>query len=296
MAAAPTHLSYGLAVKRTWRRRAVVVLGFALITGVLGYVSGLFQLPIFESRTRVVEPKVPEKPTSQVAAPAYVTPTQPAGNDSSASQVPLPLILTGTMPGRNAHEGTAFIGVNKESPQTYAAGALLVNNARIAEIYTDHVVLEKDSKRVKLYLLGSGQQSDVKQFASLLTVGGASPPPTAKVTSHEILTDYIRPSPVYDGQVLKGYQVYPGQRAGAFAQMGLQPDDVIIAINGVPLNEPYSAIEQLKQLTGGYAVTAVVERKDKKTESISLDGSLIAQDQLRLRDSTNASDAPIQPM
>lgn len=295
MALSPSQSLINTVVKDPWYRRTTVLISFALIAGIAGWASGLFQLPFLSNRARSAPPKAAAQSANHVAAPAYVIPPQPVGNDSSVSPVPLPLLLTGTMPGRNPHEGTAFIGVNKDSPQTYAAGAILANNARIAEIYTDHVVLEKDGKRVNLYLLGSGKQVDSKQLAGLLTVGGTPPPPPAKITSHEVLTDYIRPSPVYDGQTLKGYQVYPGQNAGVFSQMGLQSGDVITAINGVPLNEPHSAIEQLKQLTEGYAVAAIVER-NHKTETLSLDGALIEQDQERMRTQANSRDLNGPPM
>jgi general secretion pathway protein C len=277
---------------KPWYRRTWVILAAAVIMVASGWVSGVLQLPIsFKSSASSTSSATMDasRTVPQVAASAYVIPPKPVGNDSSISPVPLPLILTGTMPGRNSHEGTAFIGVNKDSPQTYAAGALLANNARIAEIYTDHVVLEKEGKQASLYLLGTGKTTDNKQLAGLLTVGGPSSVPPAKITSHEILTDYIRPSPVYDGQVLKGYQVYPGQHAGVFAQMGLEPGDMITAINGMALIEPHSAIEQLKQLTNGYAVSAVVQRKDNENETLSLDGALIAKDQEQLLNPSNHS-------
>lgn len=284
MATIPTFQINGVMKYRPWYRRTTVLIGFALIAAVAGWVSGLFQFPLLSNLTHRVDPvpAIKSASTKPLAAPTYVIPPQPVGNDSSVSPVPLPLLLTGTMPGRNAHEGTAFIGVNKDSPQTYVAGAMLANGARIAEIYTDHVVLEKDGTRGNLYLLGSGKQIEVGKLSGLLTVGGIPAPPQAKITSHEVLTDYLRPSPIYEGQALKGYQVYPGQHAGVFSQLGLLPGDVIIAINGAPLNEPNAAIEQLKQLTEGYVVTAIIERQGK-TDSISLDGALITQDQQRQR-------------
>ena len=265
---------------RPWYRRATVLVSVAMIAGLSGWVSGLFELPLL---TRPAPTLTPSKSVATpTEAPTYVVPSQPTGNDASLSSVPLPLLLTGTMPGRNSREGQAFIGVDKDSPQTYTAGAILANNARIAEIYTDHVVLEKDGKQVNLYLHGSGKTSDAKQLAGILTVGGAPSPTPAKITHHDVLTDYIRPSPVYDGQRLKGYQVYPGQNAGVFSQLGLQPGDVITHLNNVPLNEPTSAIEQLKQLTEGYAITASIERNNK-IETLSLDGGMITADQERQR-------------
>ncbi|MES1189998.1 MAG: type II secretion system protein N [Steroidobacter sp.] len=250
-----------------------------LLASAIFWLSGLYHY-VWHGKP---EPKTASKSlpviTPIVKPPATAIPSQPVGNDTSVSKVPLPLILTGTMPGRNRHEGLAFIGVDKKSPQTYQAGALLVNGVRITEIYSDHVVLERDHHTVILYLDGTGEHKIPAQLKSMLTVGGeAAPAAPAKITHHEVLTDYIRPSPVYDNQMLKGYQVYAGQRSTVFSQLGLEPGDIITSLNGMPLNEPQSAIAQLQQLAAGAAMTATVERQGQE-QTISLDGSVIVKDQ-----------------
>jgi type II secretion system protein C len=291
METAPVHPAYRSAQQHTggsWcrrlRSRTGILLISAVIVSIIGWVSGVFEAMV-SAPAHTTSIAATQQPTASVTMPA-AAPATPNGTDASLSPVPVPLVLTGTQPGRNPREGQAVIGIEQNSPQTYSAGAILANNARIAEIYTDHVVLERDGQRVNLYLQGTGKHTDATLHASLLTVGGTPPPPLAQVTSHEILTDYLRPSPVYDGQQLKGYQVYPGQQSTVFAQMGLQSGDVITAINGAPLNEPQSAIELLKQLTQGYAFTATVERQGK-TQSIALDGALITRDQQRMQSSVN---------
>lgn len=75
-----------------------------------------------------------------------------AGTDSPIGPRPQQLYLMATTPGNSTHEGTARIGTSPNTPQTYIAGALLVNGARIAEIHRDHVVLERKDERGKLYL------------------------------------------------------------------------------------------------------------------------------------------------
>jgi len=212
----------------------------------------------------------------------------PKGNDSSISKIPLPLILTGTMPGRNSHEGLAMLGVNKDSPQTYTAGALLANGARITEIYPQYVVLEKNGRTVELYLQAAKSKGNAKALSEMLTVGGSPPSAPVVATHHEVLTDYIRPNPVYNGEVLKGYEVYAGPRPSVFSQMGLQAGDLITSINSVPLIDAASAMEQFKQLSEGNAVTATVNRKGKEM-TLSLDGALITAEIER-------SKAPPQPM
>jgi hypothetical protein len=200
-------------------------------------------------------------------------PAVPGGNDSSISKVPLPLKLTVTRPGRNVHEGTADIGVNEHSPQTYVAGAILANGARLIGIYPDHVRLEKDHRVVALYREGMVRLNAQAGLSDLLTVGGTQPS-LAQADSHEELTDYIRPSPVYSGTSVVGLQVYAGRQAGIFAQIGLQLGDVITAIEDVPVSELQTSLEQLHRLTQGEVVAATVQRKGERI-SLSLDGSVI---------------------
>jgi hypothetical protein len=222
----------------------------------------------------------PQLPAPVVTQNPGSLPAVLPGTDSSASKVPLPLILVRTELGRNAREGRAFMGTAPDNPQTYTAGAILANGARIAEIYNDHIVLERDGKRSKLYIDG---KKNGKSASDLLTVGGQPQQiKPAVATYRDVLTDYIRPSPVYEGDRIKGYQVYPGQRGGIFSQLGLQNGDVILALNDQPFFDPQQAQASFKQLTDGQALVATVERKGK-VERISLDGQLVAADQERLR-------------
>jgi hypothetical protein len=201
-------------------------------------------------------------------------PAPPTGNDSSISKVPLPLKLTVTRPGRNAHEGTADIGVNAHSPQTYLAGAILANGAQLIEIYPDHVKLEKDHRVVVLYREGMRRSNAPSALSDLLTVGGTQLPTAQAAYSHEELTDYIRPAPVYSGTSLVGLQVYAGREAGIFAQMGLQAGDVITAIEDLPLSELQTALDQLQRLTRGEVLAAALQRNGVRI-SLRLDGSVI---------------------
>jgi type II secretion system protein C len=146
----------------------------------------------------------------------------------------------------------------------------------LVEIYSDYVVLQKDGRTARLYLSGRpvfGGSGD----ATLLVVGGASKPMTpARITSREALTDYVRPSPVYDGDSLLGYQVYCGAKAGPFTQLGLQPGDLITTIGGTPLNEVSAAWEVLRTLMDGAVLEAIVKRHGE-TVGITLDGSILTR-------------------
>jgi hypothetical protein len=212
------------------------------------------------------------------------------GTESSISKVPLPLILARTEPSLNTREGRAYLGVARANPQTYAVGAILANGARLKEIYADHVVVERDGTSVNLYVDGNKQNS--KTLNDLLTVGGTPAPNVVVTRTNEILTDYIRPSPVYDGDFIKGYQVYAGQRSGVFSQMGLKDGDVVLTINDISFSDSQQAIDMFKKVTSGIAVDADVERNGK-VERIELDGALVTADQERIK---NPPPTPVMPM
>ena len=210
--------------------------------------------------------------TGPIGAPVTVTPMRPLGNDSSISLIPLPLILVSTQPGRNSREGSAQIGVSARSPQTYGAGALLANDACLTEIYPHYVVLERGGRAVRLYRQGESQLTGDAD-PGLLTVGGTTPAAPLLVNSHDALTDFLRPTPTFNGATLRGYALFAGHEPAAFAQLGLEPGDVLTAINGVVVTGPDS-LAALYTLTEGAALAVVIERHGAR-RSVSLDGSIV---------------------
>jgi type II secretion system protein C len=194
---------------------------------------------------------------------------------SSASEMPRKLLLTGTLPGRNSREGSAFIGVDARNPQTYSAGALLVNGVRLKEIFKDRVVLEKGGRSAILYLQGRQGPLDLSGVGDLVTVGGPMSVGSPARLRHEVFTDYVRPSPVYEGAALLGFQVYPGRQGAVFARWGLQGGDVITAFDGESVTDTGQGMEQFRQLASGLTMRVTVMRKGQSLE-IPLDGSLIA--------------------
>lgn len=241
-------------------------------------------------RESVTAPTPPSIPKASVHVPTKVigiAPPVPKGNDSSLSPVPLHLILVSVKTGRSIREGSAQIGVVRESPQTYQAGALLENGARLTEIHAGYVLLERGSHTARLYLTDS--QPIAPDEAAMVTVGGNTRAEPATITSREQLTDYIRPSPVFDGENVIGFRVYAGSRPGPFFRMGLQQGDVITAIDGSPVQDLTSSWERLRALADGVVLGAAVERKGEILQ-VTLDGGLVASAEAA------GTQAPAQPM
>jgi len=255
-----------------------VILGFIALK-----IAGFSADDLLKLFARKAPPPVTSslKPlNAPVSVGGTAVPLAPKGNDSSVSKVPLDLILVRTEPGLNPQEGLAYLGTSRESPQTYVAGALLANGARISAIYADSIVLERGGSSVRLYVDEARMAQSRNQagaLRALLTVGGTPPASAPQATSREELNDYVRTTPLYESGVMSGYQVYAGERSGVFAQLGLKGGDVITAINGAPLNDPANAWETIKQLTEGASLQATVKR-GTTVESVTLDGGVIVRE------------------
>jgi type II secretion system protein C len=235
------------------------------------------------------------KSAARVAVPKELDPAIAfPGIKSTVSATPRRLVLTGTVPGRSSHEGTAFIGVDARNPQTYLAGAMLANGARLRQIFKDYVVLEQGGRTVRLYLADRQDRGSPQAGSDLLLVGGPVAGKPATANSSEEFTDYIRPTPVFEGTNLTGYQVYAGIRADVFGQLGLRAGDVITSVDGVPFTDPTQAVEIFRQLASGIAMQATV-RREGALHDISLDGSLIVAAQERAR-AAQTDARPPQPM
>jgi type II secretion system protein C len=278
---------------RRWLYRLISVGGAFAIAALITWETGLDPLKLWQGAMAPKPVPISKAPAIPPMKAIGITPTVPKGNDSSISREPLSLMLVRVHLGRNATEGSAEMGVVLESPQTYQAGAMLENGARLAEIHADYVLLTRGTNSARLYLRNgtAGKVGDI----AMLTVGGVKEaPPPAKVTSREILTDYIRPTPVYDQETIVGYQVYPGTQSGPFAQMGLQPGDLITEIDGTPLNDPQIAWDIFHQLAEGSALSATVKRHGA-FESVTLEGSIIRAEEARSQQATQAMLVPPGP-
>jgi type II secretion system protein C len=219
-----------------------------------------------------------------IGTPITVTPMRPQGNDSSVSTVALPLTLVRTQPGRNSREGFAQIGVDSTSPQTYSAGALLANGARLTEIYSRYVVLERDGHSAQLYVRGASQERAGVR-AALLTVGGNQRPTPALAKTEDRLFSYLRLSPVFVGNQLHGYALYPNRDPGPFSRLGLEPGDLVTEINGAPTSNPREALVALHSLADGASVAVVIERQGI-AHPISLDGAILTHASVAADDPT----------
>ena len=76
----------------------------------------------------------------------------------------------------------------------------------------------------------------------------------------------MRPQPVFANGVQRGYRVYPGRNRQQFAKLGLQPGDLVLSINGTPLDDPQRGMEIFNTIGTSDRVTVTVERNGQSQE------------------------------
>lgn len=223
-------------------------------------------------------------PTDDVRAraPQSVVQPEPIGTDSSVSPEPRRLLLTGTRRGANALSGYADLGVAASSPQTYAAGAILVNGARLAEIHPDFVILEKGTSRTRVYVEGKAPPGYVPDDAALSMVGGAAIVTPASVDSADRLADIMHMTPTFTGDAVDGLQVLDSQNPQVLKNIGLQRGDRITDIEGQPVTDMGVAANALRPVLDGKDIVVTVVR-DGAPQTLYLNGRVVPTDSARAR-------------
>ncbi len=211
------------------------------------------------------------KPGVKAATPA----PQPV---KEAPKTRLNLTLTGLVASNVPGKGAAIIE-HKGNQDTYGEGDKISGtSAVVRQILEDRVILINSGVQETLMLDGETYTKAVpssrqrysepeqdggdgeEDLAEVLTDLKSSPDALAKIT------DYIRVSPVREGDELKGFRVNPGSKAELFAEMGLQPNDLAVALNGVDLTDMSQAMSIVGELQEMTELSLTVERDGQQHE------------------------------
>jgi general secretion pathway protein C len=206
-----------------------------------------------------------------------------SGDPNDAPATTANLTLSGTLAGREPEHGWAIIGANGQPARVYATGTSLPGGAKLFAVYPDRVILDRSGARESLLL-------------PRMTVAGGAPPPRMAgalpgvpqgnaladnvrrllVQNPQAAGDLLRPQPVFAGSSLRGYRVYPGRNRAQFSSLGLQPGDLVMAVNGAALDDPNRGLEILRGVGQGGAVNLTIERGGQQ-QQVTIDPSAAMQ-------------------
>jgi general secretion pathway protein C len=211
---------------------------------------------------------------------------------TDAPQTQMNLVLSAVFASSDPKRGLAIIGESAQSAKVYTVGATVRAGTRLHEVYSDRVILDRNGQLEALMLpkqntaaLAINRPAPVTanaQFAdNLRRIAESNPSAFAEV---------LRPQPVFANGVQRGYRVYPGRNRQQFAKLGLQPGDLVLSINGTPLDDPQRGLEVFNTLSASDRVSVTIERNGQAQELTLNTAQITLPDPAQ--NSSNRSQAP----
>ena len=230
-------------------------------------------------------------------------PRSPAAN-APQSQLQLSLVLVWA--GRDPRRGLAILRDAEGSERHYRVGEEVSPGVRLDQVLSDRVLLSRNGTIEALPLVREGQdqikgltrgqpQSGKRpQFSSgagvVTTSGalistanmgqvGAPQLPMAGIDLDKVraelgadpvaLAQQITPLPVMENGKLVGVRLHAGANQMLLSRLGLQPDDIVTAVNGVTVTDP-SRIAGVVAGLGKSGKLSVEVRRNGKTETLAV--------------------------
>jgi len=228
------------------------------------------------------------------------------GGDTKAVKTDLPLKLIGIIFGGTPFNGLAMVeNTTKRVVSSFIVGDTLVKGAKLAEVYTSRVIIERGGRREFLELETTELVRDSREKGrkKAPAAGGkaddfapiaAGPAPenfkedgferagaNIQITSAwrdnmltsdfaKVLQDAKAEPNVVDGEV-KGFRLTRVRENSVYLKAGIQNGDIIEEINGVPLKDAANAIRLLQQLRSADDIDVRVKSgESSKTMNIKI--------------------------
>jgi general secretion pathway protein C len=203
-----------------------------------------------------------------IAAHLFGVPQAETKPSEDAPQTQMNLVLSAVIASNDPKKGWAVIGESAQAAKVFTVGATVRPGTRLHEVYPDRVILDR-SGQYEALLLPKQNTAGVAinrppvaaantQFAeNLRRIAETNPSAFAEV---------LRPQPVFANGVQRGYRVYPGRNRQQFAKLGLQPGDLVLSINGTPLDDPQRGMEVFNTISTSDRVAVTIERNGQSQE------------------------------
>ncbi|HEU4529541.1 MAG TPA: type II secretion system protein GspC [Steroidobacteraceae bacterium] len=203
-----------------------------------------------------------------------------AVDPANAPQTSLTLVLAGTIAASDPKKGLGIIGETAQTAKVYSVGDSIAGaGVSLHAVYADRVILDRNGQLEALALprqyKGGGTSAPAPQMTdSRPGAAGGQPPAFAERVRRMIAQDpgsvaeIMRPQPVFANGVQRGYRVYPGRNRQQFSKLGLRPGDLVMAINGTPLDDPARGMEIFRSMGSADQVRVIVERDGRPQELV----------------------------
>lgn len=190
---------------------------------------------------------------------------------TEAPKTRLNLTLVGIVAASEPELSSVIIEHKKVQDSYFIDSEIDDTNATVTEIYSDRIIISVNGEKQTLIL--DGLEQDNKKMAQIENGQASSRPESRGNGSKEIeldrqallqnpekLLDYIRISPVREGNQIKGYRVSPGKDPDLFTEAGLEEGDLAIELNGVDLTDISQAMGLMKEFPNMTEMSLTVDR------------------------------------
>lgn len=226
---------------------------------------------------------------------------------ASAPTSTLDLTLVLVWAGRDPRRGMAILRDAEGAEHNYRVGQEVAAGVRLDQVLPDRVLLSRSGAIEVLPLVRDGEGTGSTAAASaprsagkpgfatgggvvsapgpmISTTGmgqvGAPNVPMAGIDLEAVrkqlgadpleLARQITPLPVMENGKLVGVRLHAGANQALLSRLGLQPDDIVTAVNGVAVTDP-SRIAGVVAGLGQSGKISVNVRRNGKTETLSVD-------------------------
>ncbi|MBL8265519.1 type II secretion system protein GspC [Steroidobacter sp.] len=186
---------------------------------------------------------------------------------ASAPETQMNLVLSAVFASEDPNKGLAIIGESAQAAKVFAVGSTVRPGTKLHAVYIDRVILDRNGSLEALAL--------PKRTSGALVINRPPPPPQNQFTENlrriaesnpSAFAEIIRPQPVFANGVQRGYRVYPGRNRAQFSKLGLVPGDLVLSINGTPLDDPQRGLEIFNTMGSADRVNVTVERNGQSQE------------------------------
>lgn len=196
-------------------------------------------------------------------------PKMTAAASANAPDTQMNLTLKGILAG-SPNVSFAIIAQGQNGAEDFYGIGDQISGAVLREVHDDRIILERNGRFETLRLpdefgansfTAETDSDEPAQFSNPSSPGEVLSNIRQKVLRNPTaFAEYAIPMPYNENGRLRGYKLQPQGDRSLFDSLGLNPDDVIIALNGVELNDPSKGISALRSLQRAKSIDARVLR------------------------------------
>ncbi|MGJ8582314.1 MAG: type II secretion system protein GspC [Psychromonas sp.] len=200
-----------------------------------------------------------------------------------APKTRLKLTLVGIVAATDPRLSSVIIEYKRSQDSYFIDSEIPGTDAIVTEIYHDRIIISVNGEEQTLILDGleeddarlakleKGEEVEQKKSTSKRS-SRSSKRKEIPLDREELvedpgkLLDYVRISPVREGDTIKGYRVNPGKNPELFEEAGLKAGDLAVELNGVDLTDITQAVGLMKEFPTMTEMSLTIDRDGELNE------------------------------